>query len=189
MKIIAFTGAGISKQSHIPTFMDQPEVREKLFRSYANAHHEEYNAVIRQLKANMNSAKPNDAHYALAEYHIPIITMNIDGLHQQAGSEALELHGGLPEEDEMDRAWSLYNKPVLYGDPAPNYQKAYEMVYQLQPGDVFLVIGCSFYTAIAGDLRAVARSKGARVIEIQEDAAHNVRKVLKELLGERPIGA
>ena len=33
MKIIAFTGAGISKQSHIPTFMDQPEVREKLFRS------------------------------------------------------------------------------------------------------------------------------------------------------------
>ena len=139
--------------------------------------------------ARKTGAKPNDAHYALAEYHIPIITMNIDGLHQQAGSEALELHGGLPEEDEMDRAWSLYNKPVLYGDPAPNYQKAYEMVYQLQPGDVFLVIGCSFYTAIAGDLRAVARSKGARVIEIQEDAAHNVRKVLKELLGERPIGA
>ena len=28
----------------------------------------------------MNGAKPNDGHYALAEYHIPIITMNIDGL-------------------------------------------------------------------------------------------------------------
>ena len=95
MKIIAFTGAGISKQSNIPTFMERPDVREKLFRSYAQRHHEEYNEVIRQLKANMNGAKPNDAHYALAEYHIPIITMNIDGLHRLAGSDALELHGGL----------------------------------------------------------------------------------------------
>ena len=35
MKILAFTGAGISKQSNIPTFMERPDVREKLFRSYA----------------------------------------------------------------------------------------------------------------------------------------------------------
>ena len=42
MKIIAFTGAGISKQSNIPTFMERPDVREKLFRSYAQRHHEEY---------------------------------------------------------------------------------------------------------------------------------------------------
>ena len=41
MKIIAFTGAGISKQSNIPTFMERPDVREKLFRSYAQRHHEE----------------------------------------------------------------------------------------------------------------------------------------------------
>ena len=97
MKIIAFTGAGISKQSNIPTFMEAPEVRDKLFRSFANAHHAEYNAVIRQLKENMRGAEPNDAHYALAEYHIPVITMNIDGLHAKAGTKALELHGGLPE--------------------------------------------------------------------------------------------
>ena len=97
MKIIAFTGAGISKQSHIPTFMEAPEVREKLFRHFAERHHEEYNEVIRQLKANMNGAEPNDAHYALAEYGVPIITMNIDGLHRKVGSNALELHGGLPE--------------------------------------------------------------------------------------------
>ena len=32
MKIVAFTGAGISKQSNIPTFMERPDVREKLFR-------------------------------------------------------------------------------------------------------------------------------------------------------------
>ena len=184
MKIIAFTGAGISKQSNIPTFMERPDIREKLFRDYANKHHQEYNEVVKQLKANMNGAKPNDAHIALAQYKIPVITMNIDGLHKQAGSDALELHGGLPEDDEMDIAWSLYNKPVLYGDPAPNYQKAYEMVYDLKPGDIFLVIGCSFHTAIAVDLREVARSRGARIIEIQEDAAHNVRKILEDIKKE-----
>lgn len=182
MKIIAFTGAGISKQSNIPTFMERPDVREKLFRSYANSHHEEYNEVIKQLKVNMNGAKPNDAHIALAEYNIPVITMNIDGLHKLAGSDALELHGGLPEDDEMDIAYSLYDKPVLYGDPAPKYQKGYEMCYDLEAGDVFIVVGCSFYTGISVDLREVARSRGARIIEIQDDAAHNVRKVLEELL-------
>lgn len=184
MKIIAFTGAGISKQSNIPTFMEKPEVREKLFRSFANNYHEEYNEVIRQLKANMNGANPNDAHYALAQYNIPIITMNIDGLHKKAGSDALELHGGLPEDDEMDIAWSLYNKPVLYGDPAPNYSLAYDMVYGLKEDDVFLVIGCSYHTAIACDLREIASLRGARIIEIQQDAARNVRKVLEKLLGK-----
>ena len=90
--------------------MERPDIRGKLFRDYANTHHEEYNEVVKQLKANMNGAKPNDAHIALAQYKIPVITMNIDGLHKQAGSDALELHGGLPEDDEMDIAWSLYNK-------------------------------------------------------------------------------
>ena len=84
---------------------------------------------------------------------------------------------------EMDIAYSLYNKPVLYGDPAPKlYKKLIEMVYTLQPGDIFLVVGCSFHTGISVDLREVAKARGARIIEIQEDAAHNVRKVLEELL-------
>lgn len=181
MKIIAFTGAGISKQSNIPTFMEKPEIREKLFRAFARNHHEEYNEVIKQLKANMNGARPNDAHLALAEYNISIITMNIDGLHKMAGSDALELHGSLPDEAEMDIAWSLSNKPVLYGDPAPNYQKAYNMVNDLKDGDIFMVIGCSYHTAIACDLRVIAKSRGAKIIEIQDDAAHNVRRQLEEL--------
>ena len=164
MKILAFTGAGISKQSNIPTFMERPDVREKLFRTFAEHHHEAYNEVIRELKANMNGAEPNDAHFALAEYKVPVITMNIDGLHKKAGSDALELHGGLPEDDEMDKAWALHERTA-----------------ELKPGDVFLVIGCSYHTAIACDLRDVAKHAGAKVIEIQEDAAHNVRKVLEEL--------
>lgn len=183
--IIAFTGAGISKQSNIPTFMERPDVREKLFRSYASSHPQQYNEVIKQLKQNMFGAKPNDGHLALAQYHISIITMNIDGLHTLAGStDVLELHGGLPTDDEMDQAYTLYNKPVLYGDPAPNYQQAYSIVDELTSRDVFLVIGCSFHTAVACDLRDVAIARGAKVIEIQEDAANNVRKVLEQLTSE-----
>lgn len=183
MKIIAFTGAGISKQSNIPTFMERPDVREKLFRSFAKKHPKEYNEVIKQLKQNMNGAMPNDAHRALFEYEVPIITMNIDGLHQKAGSHVLELHGGLPDDEQMDYAYKLYNKPVLYGDPAPNYSKAYEMVMELGENDIFLVVGCSYHTAIACDLREVAKHKGAKIIEIQEDAAKNVRIVLEKLKG------
>lgn len=180
--IIAFTGAGISKQSNIPTFMEKPDIREKLFRSYASSHPLQYNEVIKQLKQNMNGAKPNDAHLALVQYNIPVITMNIDGLHTMAGStNVLELHGCLPDDSEMDKAYMLYNKPVLYGDPAPNYQRAYAMVEALTNKDVFLVVGCSFHTAIACDLRQIAQANGAKVIEIQEDAANNVRKVVEQL--------
>lgn len=58
MKIIAFTGAGIIKTvKHSNIYGKTLDVREKLFRSYAEKHHEEYNEVIRQLKANMNGSK------------------------------------------------------------------------------------------------------------------------------------
>lgn len=181
MKVIAFTGAGISRQSHIPTFMERPDVREKLFRSYAKKHPKEYNEVIYQLKQNMNGALPNDAHQALFEYQIPIITMNIDGLHKKAGSDAVEIHGCLPNDDEMEYAYALYNKPVLYGDSAPLYAKAYDMVADLKKGDIFIVVGCSYHTAIACDLREVAKRGGATIIEIQNDAATNVRKVLETI--------
>ncbi|RIY37485.1 SIR2 family NAD-dependent protein deacylase [Psittacicella gerlachiana] len=185
MKIIAFTGAGISKQSNIPTFMERPDIRERLHRSFAQAHPQEYNQTIATLKESIDQAQPNDAHLALAQYQIPIITMNIDGLHTKAGStKVLELHGGLPDNSELEYAYSLYNKPVLYGDPAPNYERAYDWVANLDANDIFIVIGCSYHTAIAGDLRQVAKRMGCRIYEIQEDAAHKVRELLEQLLSK-----
>ena len=70
------------------------------------------------------------------------------------------------------------NPNVLIAMNRPSLDK---FVNEVEPGDVFLVIGCSYHTAIACDLRDVAKHAGAKVIEIQEDAAHNVRKVLEEL--------
>ena len=85
--IIAFTGAGISKASGIPTFDEQGDLRNKLDRSFANHHKKEFNEVMQQLIDTCNAAEPNDAHKALAEYNIPVITMNIDSLHTRAGSQ------------------------------------------------------------------------------------------------------
>ena len=179
--IIAFTGAGISKDSGISTFMETPQVRDRLSRSFATQHPHKYNETIKELVKTIRQAKPNDAHHALYEYGVDIITMNIDGLHEKAGSTPLLLHGELPKDDELDYADSLWNKPVLYGDPAPNYRKALNKINQLQQDDILLVVGASRHTHIAVEIRELAYLKGADIIEIQENAIFEVRETLKNL--------
>lgn len=169
--ILAFTGAGISKASRIPTFEEQEgeAIRDKLERNFATTHPDEYNEVINRMHAVCSAAEPNDAHKALAEYKVPVITMNVDQLHQRAGSEyVLELHGHLPD------------TIVLYGDPAPNYGVAYDLVESLQDGDILLIVGTSFYTTVSETIRTMARYRGARIVLINEDAEHRVREFLEE---------
>lgn len=182
--IIAFTGAGISRDSGIRTFMEQPHVREKLYRSFATSNPKEYNKTIQDLYNVVALAEPNDAHYALAEFGIFVVTMNIDGLHELAGSEVLALHGTLPHRDELNRAHELWNKPVLYGDPAPNYAKAMRRINTLGENDVLLVVGASRHTAIAVEIRELAYRNGAEIIEIQANAAQEVRKIITTLKQE-----
>lgn len=101
-KVLFFTGAGISAESGIPTFNEQDGLRDKLTRSFALAHKEEYRETIKQMCAVVNKAKPNDAHLAIAKYGFPVITMNIDGLHQRAGAKnVIPIHGRLPEPHEL----------------------------------------------------------------------------------------
>jgi NAD-dependent deacetylase len=109
-EIVAFTGAGVSAESGIPTFRDDdgfwrefpPEqfatwsglVTAALIRPRLLA--EFIHAVIDPIA----SATPNAAHAALAalEERIPVtvVTQNIDGLHQSAGSTTvLEIHGSI----------------------------------------------------------------------------------------------
>ena len=165
--IIALTGAGISAPSGIPTFQAQPGIRRKLTRSFANRHPDEYRETIREMEAACRRAEPNDAHAALAEYHIPVITMNVDELHQRAGSAfVLPVHGNLPD-------------IVLYDDPAPLYPTAFEWVLRLGDYDTLLVVGTSYFTAIAVELKKLAERNGARVVEITDAAEHKVRAFLE----------
>lgn len=109
--IVFFGGAGVSTESNIPDFRSEaglyktknnfsyrPEVM--LSHSFFTSHPEDFFDFYRT-KMVYKEAKPNDAHYALAELEKrgklkAIITQNIDGLHQMAGSKnVLELHGSI----------------------------------------------------------------------------------------------
>lgn len=192
--ILAFTGAGISKDSGIDTFEENTGLRDKLFRTYAQSNPHDYRATIETMKKSMDGKSPNQAHIALAKNQIPVITLNIDNLHQDAGTkELIPLHGTLPTEEELPYCDTLYEKPVLYGDPAEKYQIAYEIVSTLQQGDIFLVIGASTHTGISVDLRRLAKQQGATVAEIQQNASVEVplflenHKALCETLQNRGI--
>ena len=87
----------------------------------------------------------------------------------------------MPSEEELAYADTLWNKPVLYGDPAPNYQKAITLVNRLGENDTLLVIGASMHTGISIDIREIAYANGANVIEIQDNAVEEVRKTLDAL--------
>ena len=184
--IVAFTGAGISKASGIPTFSDMPGFREQLTRSFANEYPQVYREMMKEFVNICETAQPNDAHFALAEYNIPIITMNIDGLHQRAakdwGAETqfiLPIHGRLPTREELPYCAELTEAPVLYGDLAPGYMKAKRFIEKMQFGDTFLVIGASEYTSISMGLREDARMRGASIVEIQDNADTKVRQFLE----------
>lgn len=184
MRIVAFTGAGISKASGIPTFAENPELRDVLERTYAKKNPREYNEALRKMVDMTKDALPNDAHLALQEYGVEIITMNIDGLHEKAGSEPIAVHGKLPAQHELSFANKLVGKPVLYGDRAPEYTRAIELVKTLTPDDYFLVVGTSKYTTIANTLVVYAKDTGAQIIEINKEAEILVRDVLFELTSE-----
>ena len=109
-KIVFFGGAGVSKGSGIPDFrgtgglynnpeplLDVPP-ETALSAGYLRRHPERFFEFYRQ-KMVYPYARPNEAHYALAALEemgklSAVITQNIDGLHQAAGSRnVIELHG------------------------------------------------------------------------------------------------
>lgn len=134
----------------------------------------------------MLKAKPNPAHYALADlekegYVTTIITQNIDGLHQRAGSQkVLEVHGHLRtahctrcyhtgplstllkkvEEGEIpplceECGGMVRPDVVLFGDILPeDFHRAQEAV---ATSDLLLVVGSSLEVAPVNSLPLLAR--------------------------------
>ncbi|HJW91109.1 MAG TPA: NAD-dependent deacylase [Anaerolineales bacterium] len=107
-QVTVLTGAGISTPSGIPDFRSPGSGLWSLYDpmevatlSVFRYHPEKFFAWMQPLAAEMVQARPNPAHYALARleqsgYVLNIITQNIDGLHQRAGSKnVLEVHGSL----------------------------------------------------------------------------------------------
>lgn len=184
--VIFFTGAGISVDSGIPTFQEQPGIRERLARDFANEYPEEYRNTIRQMLDSCENASPNAAHIAIAEGGFPVITMNVDQLHTKAGSKnVIEVHGVLPTREELEEELFplTYDGIVLYGDLAPKYDDAIKMVRNLEyDNSYFIIVGTSFYTGISEQLYRIAKQRHTKIEIINEDASKRVPIVCKNLV-------
>ena len=184
-KVIFFTGAGISVDSGIPTFQEQPGIRDKLTRDFANEHPEEYRNTIKQMLNTCENAKPTAAHIAIAEGDFPVITMNVDRLHTKAGSKnVIEVHGVLPTREELEEELFplTYEGIILYGDLAPKYDDAIKMVRQLEyDNSFFIIVGTSFYTGISEQLYRIAKQRHAKIEIVNENASQKIPIICKNL--------
>jgi NAD-dependent deacetylase len=107
-KVVAFSGAGVSKESGIPTFREPGGLWDR-FESGSTggimgvfaANPERAVEIMEELFKTFEKAQPNPGHYALAELERlgllqSVITQNIDNLHREAGNTVVyELHGSI----------------------------------------------------------------------------------------------
>ena len=131
--IVFFGGAGVSTESGIPDFRSQDGLYRQqwayppetiLSRSFFDAHPEEFFRFYRE-KMIVPDVKPNAAHYKLAELEqagklTAVVTQNIDGLHQAAGSKQVyELHGSVLRNYCMHCGTFYDVQYILNGAPVP----------------------------------------------------------------------
>ena len=197
---VALTGAGISVESGIPSFRGAQGMWAKYDPTeYASLHaFMQHPRKVWEMLSEMVSvcggAVPNVAHKGLAvleEMGVvrAVITQNVDGLHQAAGSRrVIEYHGNL---DELIcvACWKRYMtrerwtpgavplcdcgeilKPnvVLFGEPIP-WLAQEQAEEEARTCGVLLVIGTSAQVSPACDIPRIAKESGAAVLEINPE--------------------
>jgi NAD-dependent deacetylase len=205
-KAIVLSGAGVSTESGIPDFRSATGLWTRFDpREYATlgaflANPEKVWRLFAEL-GRILDAQPNPGHRALAELEaeggvVGIITQNIDGLHQAAGSRrVVEFHGShrsfsclscgasYPREEISGlgmpprcRACEFILKPdvVLFDETIPS--QALEGSAELLDGaDLVLVIGTSCEVYPASMIPMQVRRWGGRIIEINLEPALDLR--------------
>ena len=176
--IVFFGGAGVSTESGIKDFRSKDGLynlhskygtsyEEMLSHTYFFRHTETFYEFYREFMIN-TSAKPNAAHKFLAELekkkHVTVVTQNIDGLHQMAGSKnVLELHGSIHRNTCLDCYEKYSLEDILKMDTVPKcprcgglikpdvtlYEESLDMdvlneaVYQIAHADLMIIAGTS----------------------------------------------
>ncbi|MCO6450346.1 MAG: Sir2 family NAD-dependent protein deacetylase [Caldilineales bacterium] len=200
-RVVALTGAGISTPSGIPDFRSantglwnfvDPMETASLWSFHAQP--QRFYQWLQPLARSLVDAKPNPAHNALLQLERmgrldAVITQNIDGLHQAAGStQVVELHGHVRSltclncgygdsaesylraflaKGELPRCpfCTSVLKPdaILFGEPLPEWEivRAQELALRC---DLMIVAGSSLKVMPAADLPALAKRRGARLI-------------------------
>lgn len=104
-RLFVLTGAGCSTESGIPDYRDDAGEWKRrppiMFQQFVGNEHARKRYWARSLVGfrRMRHARPNDAHHSLASLErrgriVQLVTQNVDGLHQAAGSQnVIDLHG------------------------------------------------------------------------------------------------
>ena len=136
-KIVFFGGAGVSTESGIPDFRSTGGLYRQqwkyppetiLSHTFYESNPEEFFRFY-HAKMLVRDVKPNDAHKKLAQWEqegklLAIVTQNIDGLHQAAGSKTVyELHGSV-RRNYCERCGAFYGFDfVYYSEGVPYCEK------------------------------------------------------------------
>lgn len=206
---VALTGAGLSTPSGIPDFRspghglwEQANPMEIATIYAFRDNPQRFYNWIRPLAASIRDARPNPAHFALARLEQAgilrtIITQNIDGLHQKAGSVGVaEVHGHIREAVCMNCygcvATEMYEsalisdgqiphcpacggvlKPnvTLFGEALPA-QALLAATKAARQCDVMLVAGSSLEVSPAADLPDLAMTHRAKLIIVNLGHTH-----------------
>lgn len=205
-RIVAFSGAGISTEAGIPDFRSQGGLweDERLLELMSARGFERdpagfYRASL-QMLPNIHRAQPTAAHQLLAQLEaqgklIAVVTQNIDGLHQAAGSQTVyEIHGTLrtgrcqtclatyemnPFYEQLARGeirlpqCATCRSPikpdvVLFGDllPIEVWERAVAAVGRC---DMLLVLGSSLIVYPAAELPQRALQNGAQLVIVNRE--------------------
>ncbi len=199
--IAVLTGAGASKESGIPTFRD----KDGLWSQYDMERFASLDGLLadprsvwkwyRDRYLEAKKAQPNAGHRALAEIEallrnrgkdFAVITQNIDGLHQKAGSEnVIEIHGSLYRAKCMEcgKTYAMDDvingqlppycecggliRPdvVFFGEPLPEREME-QAIYYAQNADVFITAGTSAVVYPAASLPYIAKDAGSVLVEV-----------------------
>ena len=197
--IVFFTGAGMSAESGVPTYRGRGGIwKEYDYTQYAcqDAFDRDPDAVWefhnyrRELVAR---CPPNQGHAIIASLEktgteVTVVTQNIDGLHQEAGSTRVhELHGSLwrvrcdqcgnyqrTERAPLDELYCMachaYWRPDItwFGD-ALKQDVLKSAVAAVQEADLLVAIGTSGVVMPAAMLPLLAQRAGAKLVEINPE--------------------
>ena len=212
-KVVFFTGAGMSKESGIPTYRGKGGTWEEYnYKDYAcqsafekNPDHVLDFHELRRKEAM--SCKPHVGHEVISsveDYHtdVTIVTQNIDGMHQRAGCKnVIELHGSLWRirckcsgvREDMEESYKFRKCPKCSNWLRPDIIWFEDMldneVYTkatdiISNSDLFISIGTSALVYPAAGLPMAAKMNGAHCIEINLETTDISTLYHEKILGK-----
>jgi NAD-dependent deacetylase len=215
---VVFTGAGMSTESGLPDFRSanqgmwqQKDPSKVASISALNDNAEEFMDFYRKRVLGVKAYCPHKGHQILADWGKrglvkSIITQNVDGFHQQAGSERVaELHGTL-QTVFCNSCGSVYSSEeyasgtyqcascggllrpsvVLFGEMLP--EEPFNMAFEeAARADLFIVLGSSLSVTPANQFPLIAKENGARLVIVNQEETP-LDRFADEVIHDRKIG-